>query len=171
MSRSRRLCAVFWRAVQTWALPTGYILGLHFVQLGHPYDYQLYSSYSSIAILALITNRQFACADVCDYENTTAAVLVIGGISILAFNVLRFSRDGLDMRPNSLLSKTVQPEVMLRVRQLYFTTGFLFSGHFLYLGYRVPTFISITLVRPLSLALRTRADEVNPTASSHRLFT
>ena len=109
---------MYWRAVQTWALPTGYILGLHFVQLGHPYDYQLYSSYATISILSLITTRQFACAGVtaagapaCGYENTTAAVMVIGGIGILAFNVLRFSRDGLDMRPNSLLSKTVKPEV------------------------------------------------------------
>ena len=37
---------------------------------------------------------------------------------------------------------------MLVVRRLYLTTGFLVSGHMLYLGYRVPTLISVTLVRP-----------------------
>lgn len=110
------------------------------MQFGHPHDWGLYSSLSSVTILGAIANRQFATLG---YETTTAALMVVGGVSLLSANALRFSYDGLDMRMGSVLSKTLHPSVMLRARALYLSTGLLASGHHWFLGWRVPTILSL----------------------------
>ena len=69
---------------------------------GHPYDWHLYMSLTTIGILSGVTARQFAQHG---NEETTYLLTLIAGLTCFAINGLRWLLDYGDMRRGSLLQR------------------------------------------------------------------
>ena len=134
---------LFYTALANWMLPTGILCGLHFVQFGRPYDWQLISSLTAVGIATGIAARQFA--QFGEYELTFSMTLSTG-LGCFGINFTRwFVFDGTDMRRGSVLDRSLPEAAFFRVRQLWLVGGFLVSAHQWQLGYRLPTYTTLLL--------------------------
>ena len=109
----------FWAAVHTWLLPSGYLGGFHFISLGRPLDWEVYSSCAAVGAACAVCGRQFASQP--SMETTTSFMMLITGLSCFGINLLRFNKDGVAMRPGSWLVGTMSREKMRTVRDASWT--------------------------------------------------
>ena len=109
----------FWAAVHTWLLPSGYLGGFHFISLGRPLDWEVYSSCAAVGAACAVCGRQFASQP--EMETTTSFMMLITGLSCFGINLLRFNKDGVAMRPGSWLVGTMSREKMRTVRDASWT--------------------------------------------------
>ena len=109
----------FWAAVHTWLLPSGYLGGFHFISLGRPLDWEVYSSCAAVGAACAVCGRQFASQP--NMETTTSFMMLITGLSCFGINLLRFNKDGVAMRPGSWLVGTMSREKMRTVRDASWT--------------------------------------------------
>jgi len=158
--------AVFYSAVVTWLLPSGYLAGYHFRILGRPFDYQVFSSFTLVGGICTVGWRQFARWGAVD--NTYLSCLTAGAAAG-ALNVLRFLQDLPEMRKGSVLQRELSEGQFRTVSVLFWSTGLLISGHQLWLGHPVATFLSLSLNAAAGLLLYVammRVDALQGTADA-----
>lgn len=134
--------SVFYSAVITWLLPSGYLLGFHFRILGRPLDYQLYSSFSAVGAVCAVGAREFARWGNVD---KTYYFCLGAGAGAIGINVLRFVNEATEMRTGSVLNRELSSSDFQRARVLWATTGLLCSGHQLFLGHTVAGVLTVVL--------------------------
>ena len=83
----RKEFGLLWTALVSWLLPTGMLFGFHFWQFGRPYDWQLYSSLTTVGVLCGIAARQFAAHG---YDRLTYTLTLAAAITCFGINVARF---------------------------------------------------------------------------------
>lgn len=133
---------VFYSAVITWLLPSGYLLGFHFRILGRPLDYQLYSSFSALGAVCAVGAREFARWGNVD---KTYYFCLGAGAGAIGINVLRFVNEATEMRSGSVLNRELSASQFHKARVLWATTGLLCSGHQLFLGHTVAGVLTVVL--------------------------
>ncbi len=115
---------------------------LPLLHTGHPYDWHLYMSLTTIGILSGVTARQFAQHG---NEETTYLLTLIAGLTCFGINGLRWLLDYGDMRRGSLLQRQLDDAEFARVKRLWCWCGFLTSAHQWHLGYKAPTITTLIL--------------------------
>ena len=124
---------LWWRAFVTWSSPLGFVAGLHFVQFGRPYDWQLHLSLTSIGVLTGTAARQFTSDFAPPPEALTYMLTLVAGVVCFGINLGRFVVDGRDFLSSfshsALLRRAVGSVKWKRARRLWIGTGLLCSGH------------------------------------------